>query len=374
MSNISGEGILTGQIFGVSDVIDYNNLTNRPKINNKVVEGDHNGRYYGLTESEVIDWIDYFNLPEETKKNGKIYYIRNAETYVEKTITNVNVASFNDGSQNPLKSLILDINLVQEGSGPPAPDNIRPLRGRNTAEVTAAGINVWDQEVERGSIDNTTGELITFPTLFRCKNKIHVVGGQTYYFSSNYGCLVYQYRADDSYIRYTDNVGNIIKNFTVENDTDYIRIRLFSNVTDPALVKLSINYPSSNNSYNEYTGTTKTISLGQTVYGGVLNVTTGGLTVTDGYIASYNGEILPSTWISDRDVYAPNTTPTIGAEVVYKLTTPIEITLPATEVTILSGANNIWTNEGIINELKYLSPTGAIENQIRTNDEIFGRG
>ena len=44
-----------------------------------------------------------------------------------------------------------------------------------------------------------------------------------------------------------------------------------------------------------------------TVYGGTLDVVNGVLTLTDGYISSYNGETLPSTWISDRDVYAEGT-------------------------------------------------------------------
>lgn len=87
-----------------------------------------------------------------------------------------------------------------------------------------------------------------------------------------------------------------------------------------------------------------TVNLGNTYYGGKLDVTSGVLKVTDGYIASYNGETLPSTWISDRDVYAPNTSPTTGAEVVYKLATPQEIQLTPTEVTLLRGINNLWSD------------------------------
>ena len=41
------------------------------------------------------------------------------------------------------------------------------------------------------------------------------------------------------------------------------------------------------------------------------------------YIASYNGETLPREWISDRDEYTAGTTPTIGAEVAYRLDTTI---------------------------------------------------
>jgi hypothetical protein len=64
------------------------------------------------------------------------------------------------------------------------------------------------------------------------------------------------------------------------------------------------------------------------------------------YIASYNGEALPSTWISDRDVYSAGTTPTTGAQVVYKLAEPIEYQLTPQEVRTLLGENNIWSDAG----------------------------
>lgn len=87
-----------------------------------------------------------------------------------------------------------------------------------------------------------------------------------------------------------------------------------------------------------------TIDLNGTVYGGTLDVLTGVLTVTDENIASYNGETLPSTWISDRDVYASGTTPTTGAQVVYKLATPTTVQLTAQQVSLLTGTNIISTD------------------------------
>lgn len=80
-----------------------------------------------------------------------------------------------------------------------------------------------------------------------------------------------------------------------------------------------------------------------TVYGGTLNITIGELVVDKAAIASYNGELLPGEWISDRDVYTPGNSPTLGAQVVYSLTTPIVYTLTPIEINI-SGVNNIWNN------------------------------
>ena len=69
-------------------------------------------------------------------------------------------------------------------------------------------------------------------------------------------------------------------------------------------------------------GTTSTLTLPETIYGGTVDAVSGVGSKTWGYIASYNGESLPGEWISDRDVYSAGTTPTAGAQVAYKLATP----------------------------------------------------
>ena len=74
---------------------------------------------------------------------------------------------------------------------------------------------------------------------------------------------------------------------------------------------------------------------------------------TYGYIASYNGETLPSTWISDRDVYAEGSTPTTGAEVVYELATPITYQLTPTQVNSLLGQTNLWADTGDVGDVRY---------------------
>lgn len=105
--------------------------------------------------------------------------------------------------------------------------------------------------------------------------------------------------------------------------------------------------------YEPYQVSTYTTSLGQTVYGGTLDMVSGVLTVTHGNIASYNGETLPSTWISDRDVYASGTTPTTGAQVVYELATPLTYTLTPQQVKTLVGTNNVWASSGQIVSIKF---------------------
>ena len=82
------------------------------------------------------------------------------------------------------------------------------------------------------------------------------------------------------------------------------------------------------------------------ITGGTFNPITGVLTVTWGLIQSYNGESLPGKWISDRDVYAKGTLPTIGAQVAYELATPIEYQLTPSTIPLNAGENVFWAGTG----------------------------
>lgn len=100
---------------------------------------------------------------------------------------------------------------------------------------------------------------------------------------------------------------------------------------------------------------TVTIDLDGTRYGGNINVLTGEMTVTDANIASYNGETLPSTWISDRDVYTEGGTPTTGAQVVYKLASSYTVQLSPNTLSMLEGTNYVWNNTGDTTLIYYRS-------------------
>lgn len=93
-----------------------------------------------------------------------------------------------------------------------------------------------------------------------------------------------------------------------------------------------------------------------TVYGGTLELITGVLTATDAEIANYNGEVLPSTWISDRDLYAVGTTPTTGAQVVYKLSASLTYQINPATFNSLYGNNIIYTDCGPVS-VKYPADT-----------------
>lgn len=90
---------------------------------------------------------------------------------------------------------------------------------------------------------------------------------------------------------------------------------------------------------------TRNIPLPSAMYGGIVDVLNGTVIITHGHIASYNGETLPGVWYSDRDVYASGTTPTLGAEVVYELETPIEQTCSSYTPTMFSSRDTyLWAS------------------------------
>ena len=110
-------------------------------------------------------------------------------------------------------------------------------------------------------------------------------------------------------------------------------------------------------------------ALPETSYGGSYDIAKGVYTRKWAYIASYAGESLPGEWMSDRDVYAEGTTPTTGAEVAYKLSTPVEIAVTATSVNFYDGGTEVAISKSGNAELKELTAS-VVPGYIETKDYI----
>lgn len=115
---------------------------------------------------------------------------------------------------------------------------------------------------------------------------------------------------------------------------------------------------------------TVTVALGQTVYGGTLDLTSGELTVTHANIASYNGETIGEPWISSMDEYTEGGTPTTGAQVVYTLATPTTTTLTAAQVALVKGYNQLSCNSGDMEITYKASGLDALKERV---DELEDR-
>lgn len=227
--------------------------------------------------------------------------------------------------------------------------NICPISGMDEVNVGVSGFNQWDEEWETGTL-NPQGETQDNNVDLRSKNFCKVDSGATYCYSivttiTGMTRYVFWYDADKNFISYhmftaqTTVAPNNAKYFKLVAQS-YIRLR----TTYENNICFNISNTSRDGTYEPYKGATYTIDLNGTRYGGTLDVRRGVLTATWGYIASYAGETLPGEWISDRDEYAPNTSPTTGAEVAYALATPQEIPLTAEQIKSLLGNNTITTN------------------------------
>lgn len=304
------------------------------------------------------------------------------------------VVNFTDGADDlPLKSCMVNIEPIQEGSGDPSPENIRPISGRTGLSVVRSGKNLLKtagliegtpSNTEFSNVTKRTFTVGTFVTKLTNNNyyqskvniqfsvsensikvttsakayaiSIPIVGlkiGETYVLSCTKtnasNNTVSFYKRDGTFISSTQSP--TICKFTVPEETYYTLLHFTpsENNVEATFTNIQLELGPSETDYEPYKSSTYSVNWeteAGTVYGGSLDVVSGKLTVDKAYIASYNGETLPSTWISDRNVYVEGTTPTTGAQVVYKLADPVEYKLAPQEITTLLGTNNIWSDAG----------------------------
>ncbi|MBQ1573652.1 MAG: hypothetical protein IIZ78_21215, partial [Clostridiales bacterium] len=90
---------------------------------------------------------------------------------------------------------------------------------------------------------------------------------------------------------------NITHEQTAPSNACYLRLTI-TNEQDGNIDTFAVNYPATDTTYHAYNGTTVTIAFGQTVYGGVLDVTRGKLHVTH-YGVEYDGTEDGWNWYGD---------------------------------------------------------------------------
>lgn len=299
------------------------------------------------------------------------------------------LVSFNDGADLPMPSFICNIDAVQDLHGQDAPwvggagknklplilADIKALNTNGTWSGNTYTYNNIDYTIITDTDNNIIGIKVTGTASANSALNLCVVDTSSDMILN--GCPANgsssTYRLATNVINKSD-YGNGVTLISGSNVTPYIIINTdytcptaglmfypmirLATETDPTFAPYSNICPISGHTGVEAVisptteasaGTTYSV-IWQTeageVYGGEIDLVSGVLTVTDGYIASYDGEILPSTWISDSDVYAEGTTPTTGAEVVYKLAEVQTYQLDGNQIKSLLGTNNAWCDTG----------------------------
>lgn len=298
--------------------------------------------------------------------------------YLTPVISPDGIARFQAQRAQELTGLTVRIDPVQEGTGDPSPTNIRPISGRTGLTVTAANKNLMPNMA--GTATNTTnGITYTYnddgsftingtATANAYSRAVDGVGTNIYLPHGTYKKPTAQNGNVGVYVQYMRSASNwttvtggstLSQTFVIDEDYPLaIRVAVMSGTTvnnvrfEPYVYPESISDTTWVSPVKTNYPVTWETEAG-TIYGGTLDVVSGVLTVTDAQIASYAGETLPGEWISDRDVYAAGTTPTTGAQVVYKLAKPQTYRLTGAEVRTIAGFNQIYSDAGPVIDIKF---------------------
>ena len=267
--------------------------------------------------------------------------------------------------------------------------NICPISGRTGLNVYRTGINIWDEEWERGTIGLTTGAKVDDDTKIRSKNYVPISPNTAYYYKFPGNWRMIYFDADKNVVERGNTYSpNII--LTSPATAHYLLFAL--DATTEYDNNIAINYPATDHDYHVYNGSTYSVdwtSEAGTVYHGTVDPVAGqlmvdksvyrftgseswtlsgtsffytfiteGLTSANGYFDTENGvniyyysssgqvivylnrNTFLST-LSDMHDYFPS-----GIGFLYTLATPITYQLTAQEVEALVGTNNVWSSSG----------------------------
>ena len=236
------------------------------------------------------------------------------------------IVSVSDALAAPLRSLVANIEPVQEGSGDPSPDNVRPISGWSEVKVTRAGKNLLDYSAFQ-QYANWSDSIATYgdyPTSVGNKGYLlPTVSGVTYTISlgissSSFPIYCYLCRANGSDTSErvqaftTGSFGAASITFTAGSGWIYY-VRLGSTNNESLfttqmekVANAQLELGSNATTYAPYQGNTYTIQLGDTYYGGTLDVTNGVLTVDrEAVTLPIRNPVLIGTY-SDRKDYGWN--------------------------------------------------------------------
>lgn len=256
-------------------------------------------------------WPQLKDIPEKLEHFREVYarFAKVNRWYrsIEETELTGNPVIFDKALKLNALELNVDLLPIQSGSGDPSPTNVRPISGRTAVNLGRSGKNLYNNTAP-------ASETTVYGVKFTPKGDgtIEVSGTPTGYAMiriSNFACnaamgnvtfsigedatnivldIIRLYDSSDTML---GEIGNSVKTVSV-NLAEYptlayatIAIKRSSNgVACSGVVKPQVEVGNVATPYEPYIApVTLTIALGQTVYGGSLNVTTGVLTITHKY-------------------------------------------------------------------------------------------
>lgn len=247
-------------------------------------------------------------------------------------------------------SAVVTLKPKQAGSGDPSPENVRPISGWDSVQVTRCGKNLLDyaQLTTGFTAYGLTSEKIG-DDVIRVSGTATQTGSHMSFAICSSAQTSLQGKGFTIFVMPISGTENLLNAYGLRTfgESDIaLTAELVEGSTYDMRFQLMITADNSTPTFYEpYQGNDYTLTLPETIYGGAVDAVTGVGSKTWGYIARYNGESLPGEWISDRDVYSAGATPTTGAQVAYKLATPEPFQATGNQaLPAVAGLNTVYTD------------------------------
>lgn len=270
------------QTYDNGDVVIYKNTLYICTTNNTTGAWDAT-KWTATTVQSLIGDLSQLTTTDKSSLVGAVNEIARYTPVYGNTASGA-IATFDTSLALPLQDCTIDINAVQSGSGTPSPDNARPITGFSSAVITKVGKNLLPNSHFNTNLSGSTFINITSDFIIPKTGATITVSGKTAdgIVLNTSNCAVNFYNSSNTNIFAISPT----QTKTVPDLSDVTKIVIFT--TEAVANKeifLQIEYGSTATDYEPYNSETKTIDFnGNTVYGGLLDVTSGVLTVTHGYI------------------------------------------------------------------------------------------
>lgn len=235
------------------------------------------------------------------------------------SVENADIANFEASCVTPL-DITVDIDPVQEGSGDPSPDNIRPISGWTKATISHSGADTsnpteyeipFSTEVYGGKLNVVTGECVV--------EKVKVTPTWKGFIQGTYACADY---------------------FTISPVGVTVGQTSYRGDISSMLPERSA-----------YWGGARRVNESAVITSFALNNLGNQCVVYD--------TDLSLTQEQFREKYS-------GLEVVYTLATPITLTLDPVEIRSLLGDNNVWSDTGNVSVRNIACNADVLELLLKT--------
>ena len=396
----------TADLATVATTGDYDDLINKPSIPAAQVQSD-----YAQADNTQVDYIK--NKPDIDAM------IANALLAVMPVDSASGpIASFDTELAVPFVNVSCDI-VATGGNG--TPDNPNPINGYSSANITRCGVNLFDDNklvIASYPYSSMTFDKATYLKAGTYTASISNVENASswrfgFRFFNSDGTIITSaitnglvsftsgtafldaYDSNQTCLQATDNTATSVQ-FTLTKDTYIVGCISNGNVGASTTLDYQIETGNTASAYHPYTGNTYTIAFGQTVYGGVVDVTRGKLHVTcniindmstlawletsiphvfyvgisgkkagytsfllceqytkyEGYVSGIGDNQISSN-ASLNNIYVRNdncttvsdiTTALSNCKLVYELATPFDIDLTPEVISAVVGTNNVYSD------------------------------